>query len=240
MSFRPTWPTVQPASPAATDGLIVVPAGSVTSAVFRFACAIPVGFWGWGTLTSTEIAVGLSELVAEDCTSTVGSKGTSSHPSAPTGVVELRCSKAPFCHELARRRVVTGPTHEVGLVRNGSRSACDGQRSGGSGGLVGVCRHAPRSSSCAGSAGTPQKVRLVPVSGRAWEMLGIVTRRPPSGRTEAFRNTRGIRGTNANCAGTPGGGFMFHTGNGASTPLTLRVVVPTWVLSGHAPRPWLI
>ena len=172
---------MQPASPSAAAGLIVMPSGSVTSAVFRFDWATPVGFWGWGTLTSTEIAVGLSELVDEDCTSTDGSKGTASQPSAPTGVVELRCSKAPFCHELARRRVVTGPVHEVGLVRKGSTGAWVGQsdRLG-----RGRCRHAPRSASWAGSAGTPQKVSSVPVSGSAWELLGMVTVSPPSGRTE--------------------------------------------------------
>ena len=172
---------MQPASPSAAAGLIVMPSGSVTSAVFRFDWATPVGFWGWGTLTSTEIAVGLSELVDEDWTSTDGSKGTALQPSAPTGVVELRCSKAPFCHELARRRVVTGPTHEVGLVRNGSTGAWVGQRIVGSGSLqaraalvvVGrVGRHAPEG-------------QLVPVSGSAWELLGMVTVSPPSGRTWA-------------------------------------------------------
>ena len=76
-------------------GLIEVPSGRVTTAFFRFDSAIPVGFWGWGRSTSTESAVGESELWVPDCTLTEGSKGTASQPSAPTGVVEMQVLDRP-------------------------------------------------------------------------------------------------------------------------------------------------
>ena len=173
---------MQPARPSAAEGLIEVPSGRVTTAFFRFDSVIPVGFWGWGRSTSTESEPGESELWLPDCTLTEGSKGTALQPVAPTGVVEVRFSTAPFCHELACRAVSTGPVHEVGLERNGNTGPWNGQSTVGSW----SARHGPRSASWPGSPGTPQKVRLVPVSGSAWEMLGMVTESPPSLRTEAL------------------------------------------------------
>ena len=161
---------MQPARPSAAAGLIEVPSGSVTTAFFRFDSVTPVGFWGWGTLTSTEIPVGESELCELDWTLSDGSNGTESQPSAPTGVVELRCSTAPFCQEVADRRVVTGPVHEVGLERNGSTRCLGGAEHGLVGvvetgaaiGVVGrVGGHAPEA-----QAGAGQRQRLGDVGDR--------------------------------------------------------------------------
>src|ERR1044072_3525696 len=170
----PNWASVQPASPSAAAGLIEVPSGSVTTAFFRFDSVIPVGLWGWRRSTSTDIEVGESELCDPDWTLTEGSKGTALQPVAPTGVVEGRLSIAPFCHELARRPVSTGPVREVGLERKGSTGPWKGQSTVGSW----SARQGPRSASWPGSPGTPQKGRVGPGSGRAWEVLGGVTEGP--------------------------------------------------------------
>src|ERR1044072_1361687 len=149
----PNWASVQPASPSAAAGLIEVPSGSVTTAFFRFDSVIPVGFWGWGRSTSTDIEVGESELCEPDWTLTEGSKGTALQPVAPTGVVEVRLSIAPFCHELARRTVSTGAVPEVGLERKGSTGPCEAGPALGV--VAGVAGHAPE-----GEAGAGQRQRL--------------------------------------------------------------------------------
>src|SRR5690348_18340776 len=128
---------------------------------------------------STVTAEGESNTFGTACTSTVGLKLSLSQPSGPIGWSELSwltklalSNVDGFCHELARTVVVSGPLHSVGLVRNARCGACDGQRLPD--GPPNSCSHWPRSPSWLESAGTPQKVSTVPVTGNPCDELRML------------------------------------------------------------------
>src|SRR5215213_811383 len=90
----PNWASVQATSVFAAAGLMLVPSGRTSLAVFRYELAIGA-FGSNGIRTSTEVASGVSTNSPAGTADTVGLKGTFSQPDAPTEVVNDFSTKTP-------------------------------------------------------------------------------------------------------------------------------------------------
>jgi hypothetical protein len=135
-----------------------MPAGSATVASLSCGVASVLELSVCGTWRSTAKPVGESAWVVPGLRLIVGLNDRAPQPVGPVGVVVAAVMKLPgFCQESALRVVVNGGPQKVGLVRKGLTAApvkdCPPDWQEG-------VQNRPRSESCLGSAGTPQKVMV--------------------------------------------------------------------------------
>src|SRR5262249_28003485 len=116
------------ARPFASEVLTVTPAGSVTTASFKFAAESPPRSCNPadGICRSTCSPVGESATLESGTTSIDGANGNLLHPSNPTGLPDLSLVTNPAVRKLpgashgsADNVNSCGPPHDVGNVKNG-------------------------------------------------------------------------------------------------------------------------
>ena len=203
---------MQPCRPSASAGLIVIPAGSVTTASRRSGGASLVGSVLRGTWMPTCSPDGAPACVVSAVTVAVGAKRSLSQPVIWTGAdVAEPMAPWPF-HERTSRRAVSGVSHCVGLVMNAAGGLDAGQVPDGNGLLAEM--HGVRCVSCDASAGLPHSVSPAPITGSCALMLRSVARTAlSSGRMLMSIGTVSAPAKlKANRAGWPSLGSMLKTG----------------------------
>src|SRR5436309_1590057 len=110
----PICAAVHAVRPCAADGFSVMPSGSVTWASRMSAVLVEVA--NCGTRTSVVAPSGESIVDVSALSCAVGSNGTFSHPSTPTGVCVSACLTSPSYDSTSRYEVVDDE-HSLGSVR---------------------------------------------------------------------------------------------------------------------------